>query len=201
MLPSPWGLILTLLFATIGLWCAVDLVAHRSRSHAEDGVSSRYALININHLVMSVSMILMIWITAIEFVTWAQVAVFAVFAVTLLPGAFTGGSTSQRVSVVGHFALNAAMIWMLLAMPLLMVGTTTGEAESSEQHHGVDAAAMPAGAADWADAVSMFVIAASAATALWWIVLVFRRRAQRLHDVVYAAMAAGMAAMLMAMNA
>lgn len=199
MLTSPWDLILTVLFAVTGVWCAVDLIAHRSRSRAADGAVTPHTIVDINHLVMSAAMILMIWATVIDAVTWAQVAVFAIFALALLPGSFTTAGVTQRVSLAGHIALNAAMIWMLLAMPLLMAGMSDGE--SSGSHHGGEATGMPMSTPAWADVVNGIFVALSAVAALWWTVALFRSRGRHLHDVCYTGMAAGMAVMLVVMNA
>lgn len=199
MLTSPWDLVLTALFAVTGVWCAVDLVAHRSRSRTSDGAISSHTIIDINHLVMSAAMILMIWVTVIDAVTWAQVAVFAIFAVALITGLFGADKVTQRVSLVGHIALNAAMIWMLLAMPLLMAGMEMSDGDSAGHHHGGDTGVMATSTPAWADVLNWLFVALSAAAALWWVATLIRGR--HLHDLCYAAMGAGMALMLVVMNA
>lgn len=93
--------------------------------------ATQHTIIEVNHLVMSVAMIFMIWVTVIDAVTWAQVTVFAIFALALLPVLLQQGEAAQRVSLAGHPILNAAMIWMLLAMPLLMAGMTMSDCGSS----------------------------------------------------------------------
>lgn len=201
MLTSPWDLILTVLFTVTGLWCAIDLVVDRARLRTTEGAVTQHAVVDINHLVMSAAMILMIWVTVIDVVTWAQVAIFALFALALVPGVFNGEGSLQLISAIGHIALNAAMIWMLLAMPLLMAGMTMGEGDSSGHHHGGDAATMPMSTPVWADVINVFFVAVSAAAAVWWIVTLIRTRGRHLHDLCYAGMAAGMAVMLLVMNA
>ncbi|MFI8592871.1 DUF5134 domain-containing protein [Microbacterium sp. NPDC078428] len=201
MLTSPWDLILTVLFAITGTWCAADLISHRAQSRTSDGSISQHTIVDINHLVMSAAMILMIWVIVIDAVTWAQVAVFGIFALALLPGMFGATHGARRVSLLGHIVLNAAMIWMLLAMPLLMAGLTAGDGASSGHHHGGEAAALPTSTPIWADVVNWLFVALSAGAALWWIVTLLRSRGRHLHDVCYAGMAAGMAVMLVVMNA
>ncbi|MGP5597345.1 DUF5134 domain-containing protein, partial [Brachybacterium alimentarium] len=73
-----------------------------------------------NHLVMSLAMLLMVWRPVGTAGTWIQVALFALFGVVMLLGLPTVHAVGERVAVVSHVMLNAAMIWMLLAMPLLM---------------------------------------------------------------------------------
>lgn len=201
MLTPPWDLILTVLFAATGLWCAMNLVAHRARSRTADSTVASHALIDINHLVMSAAMILMIRVTVIDAFTWAQIAVFAVFALALLPGAFNGDGAARRISLVGHIILNAAMIWMLIAMPLLMAGMTMSDADASEYRRGADATTMPTGTPVWADAVNVLFVVVSAAAVVWWAVALLRPRARHLHDLCYAGMASGTTAMLVVMNA
>ena len=200
MLTSPWDLILTVLFSATGLWCAIDLVVHRAKSRTAEGAMTPHTLVDINHLVMSVAMILMIWVTVIDVVTWAQVAIFAIFVLALLPSAFARNGVVQRISAIGHVALNAAMIWMLLAMPVLMAGMTMGEGDSSGHHHGGDVAAMPASTPMWAIAVNVLFVSLSAAAAAWWIAALLRRQGRRLHDACYAGMAIGMSLMLTVMS-
>lgn len=200
MLPTPWDLVLTALFVVTGLWCAVDLVAHRSRSRASDGTLSSHTIVDINHLVMSAAMILMIWVTVIDAATWAQVAIFAIFAIALMPGIFRGKTGPARVSLVGHVVLNAAMIWMLLAMPLLMAGMSMGGGDASGHHHGGDGMAMPMSTPVWADIVNGVFVALSAAAAVWWIIALIRTRGRHLHELCHVLMGAGMAIMLVVMN-
>mgnify|MGYP004171193529 CR=1 FL=1 len=58
--------------------------------------------------------------------TWAQIALFAIFALALLSALARAHGFPHRVELVGHVVLNAAMIWMLAAMPLLMAGMDMG---------------------------------------------------------------------------
>lgn len=146
-------------------------------------------------------MILMVWVPVVDAVTWAQVAVFAIFSLALVPGILAPGSAGTRVSLIGHIALNAAMIWMLLAMPLLMAGMPQGEGESSGHHHGGGSAVMLTSTPVWVDVVNVFFVVVSAAAAIWWVVALLRQRDRHLHDICYAVMAAGMAIMLVVMNA
>ncbi|SIT72274.1 DUF5134 domain-containing protein [Microbacterium sp. RU33B] len=200
MLTSPWDLILTALFAATGIWCAIDLIAHRPHARSSDGTLTQHTLIDVNHLVMSAAMIVMIWTSVIDAATWAQVIVFAIFALALVPGLLAKTATRERVSLAAHVGLNAAMIWMLAAMPLLMAGMEMGHDGSSGHHHGGGSEMMATATPAWADVVNLLFVALSAAAAVWWLVALFGRR-RRLHDLCYAAMAAGMALMLLVMNA
>lgn len=117
----------------------------------------------------------------------------------IISGALDGDGASQRISLLAHAVLNGAMIWMLLAMPLLMAGDSVAGGMSGP-HHGGDAAAMPTGTPVWADAVNVSFVILSASSAGWWL-LALLRRGRHVHDACYAGMAAGMAVMLAIMNA
>nr|WP_244630824.1 MULTISPECIES: DUF5134 domain-containing protein [unclassified Microbacterium] len=196
---SPWDLILTALFAATGLWCAIDLAAHRGQARRADGSLTEHTVIHVNHLVMSIAMILMVWVPMIDAANWAQVAIFAIFAAALTPALATGG-VANRVSALGHITMNAAMIWMVLAMPLLMAGMIVGGDESSaHHHHGGDDSGLPTSTPVWADVVNGIFVIVSALAALWWILALLRRN-RHWHDLCYAAMSAGMGIMLVLMN-
>lgn len=195
---SPWDLILTVWFSGTGVWCAADLFVHRARLRRADGAVSEHTVIHVGHLVMSAAMILMIWVPVIDIVTWAQAALFGVFAIALLPAAVTRGDVRRRVSLWGHIAMNGAMIWMLLAMPLLMA-EMAGGAGGGSSHHAGGGAGMPMMTPAWVDVVNTLFVAVSAASALWWIILLLRRN-RHIHDLCYAGMAAGMGLMLIVMN-
>ncbi|WP_278103295.1 DUF5134 domain-containing protein [Microbacterium proteolyticum] len=199
MLSSPWNLILTATFSVTALWCIVDLVRHRrTRNETHDGLA-HHTIVDANHLVMSVAMIVMVWVSVVDAATWAQIAVFAIFALALIPSLATQ-RVSDRISTAAHIVLNAAMIWMLAAMPLLMAGMDMDAGEGGHHHGGGDESMLMA-TPGWADALNVVFIALSAAAALWWAVRLIRSRGRDLHDGCYILMGAGMAVMLAVMNA
>ena len=201
MLTSPWNLLLTLTFSFTALVCVGALIMHRSRSRASGAGMSDGELIDVNHAVMSVAMIAMTWVSVIDVLTWAQVALFAILTLGFLPGFSRAGSRAARFDLGSHIALNVAMIWMLLAMPLLMAGIMDHSAGSAHAGHGAETGgdmlmATPA----WADIVNALFIALSAAAAFWWLARLLTRPTHRLHTLCHTAMAAGMSGMLVLMN-
>lgn len=202
MIATPWDLILTVVFVVTGVICLGDLIARRIGRTANGGRLEDEELIDINHVVMSAAMILMTWITVLDAVTWAQIALFAIFAFALLPALTRPDGFPRLVELVGHIMLNTAMIWMLAAMPLLMAGMGMGgDGESTDAgHHGggdeMGLLATPV----WADVVNVAFIIACAAGALWWLYRSALTRGHRTHALCHALMAAGMAAMLWLMN-
>lgn len=203
MIASPWDIILTATFFATGLICLGDLIARRIGRRADAEGLADGELIDINHAVMSAAMILMIWATVLDAVTWAQIAVFAIFALALIPGfRRTAHGFPHRVEIVGHIVLNAAMIWMLAAMPLLMAGTDMGGGEGSAHtgHHGGGDETGLMQTPVWADVVNVAFIIACAAGAVWWLYRAVVHRGHRMHALCHGLMAAGMGAMLWLMN-
>lgn len=186
MVDPPWDLLLTVAFVltgTAGIWILVVCPP-----------SSTETVLHLNHAVMSAAMILMIWVIVSDVAVWAQVALFAVLALALLPALRRASDGARRADLVGHLGLNAAMIWMLAAMPLLMadVGGLEGHAG-----HGSAVAIAPAGDTPaWAIAVNSLFVAVCAAGVLWWLVRATAVREHRLPAIGHGLMAAGMGTML-----
>ncbi|MFJ6044881.1 DUF5134 domain-containing protein [Brachybacterium paraconglomeratum] len=156
--------------------------------------------VHVNHLVMSLAMLLMVWRPVGTAGTWIQVALFALFTVVMLLGLPTVHGVSERVGVVNHVVLNSVMIWMLLAMPLLMGHAMGGSADAHAGHHGGgtgDEMAMEmAPAPAWAEAVNWGAVVLSAVITTWWLVRLLRDPGHRAHSACHLLMAAGMALML-----
>lgn len=202
MIISPWDLILTIVFVITGLICLGDLIARRAGRPARSEGLADEELIDINHAVMSAAMILMTWVMVIDAATWAQIALFAIFALALLPALSRADGFAPRVETLGHIVLNAAMIWMLAAMPLLMAGADMGGGGGSAHagHHDGGDGPMLMATPVWADVVNAVFIIACIAGMLWWLYRAVAARGHRLHALCHALMAAGMGLMLWLMN-
>lgn len=201
MLSSPWNLVLTVAFVLTGVVCAVRLASRRRDGLPRRGLSS-HDVVHLDHGVMSVAMILMVWFDVQGAAAGVQVALFAALAVALTVDLRGARSPGQRVDLSGHVALNVAMVWMLVAMPLLMAGTTPGGAHAGHTGHGahgggVAATATPA----WAETVNAGLVVVCAAWALWWLYRAAAHRAHRLHTLCHAVMATGTGGMLVLMGA
>ncbi|WP_328530869.1 DUF5134 domain-containing protein [Nocardioides sp. NBC_00368] len=198
MVDPPWDLLLTVAFVltgTSGIWTLVVCPG-----------SGGQTVLHVNHTVMSAAMILMIWVILWDAAVWAQVALFGILTVVLLPALHRTSGRARRADIVGHLALNAAMIWMLAAMPLLMsdahgAGThTSGHAG----HSGATAVLPPATAAaapGWAILVNSLFVAACAAGVIWWLLRAAAIREHRLPALGHGLMATGMGTMLLLMPA
>ncbi|WP_046014476.1 DUF5134 domain-containing protein [Microbacterium sp. SA39] len=199
MIAAPWNIVLTLLFVATAAICLGDLVARRRR--VSDGTGLTDAdLIDLNHGVMSIAMIVMVWWSVWDAVTWAQVAIFAILALALIPS-YRGAKAAKAVDLTGHIALDAAMIWMLAAMPLLMAGMDMAEGDGGAHagHQGGGGMMLDATPA-WADVTNVVFLGICAVAAVWWILRLFTARHHRIHTLCHVAMAAGMGWMLVLMN-
>ncbi|MFY1635523.1 DUF5134 domain-containing protein [Solwaraspora sp. WMMB335] len=199
MLETPWVPVLTIVFGLTGLICVGDLVIRR-RGVPRDQAISDAELVDINHAVMSAAMILMAWLMVVGVVAWAQVAIFAILALALLPAYRLARSISERVDVLGHITQNLAMIWMLAAMPTLMSEMAIGGG-SGHSHGGAASGAVPTATPVWADMVNVAFVGLTAIGALWWLYrAAMTTSGHRLHLLSYAGMGAGMGTMLLLMN-
>jgi hypothetical protein len=198
MLGSFWDVVLTIAFAFTFVVCLGHLVQRRFASRATGAPLSDDELIDINHGLMSIAMIVMTWLTVLDIITYAQIALFVVLALSLVP-VFGRAKAARRVDLVGHVLLDGAMIWMLAAMPLLMAGAINrgGDSVHAAHHGGGDIlTATPI----WADVVNVLAVAISAVAAVWWICRLVTERHHRLHTLCHIVMAAGMSGMLFLMN-
>ncbi|WP_210603168.1 DUF5134 domain-containing protein [Brevibacterium oceani] len=177
MISLPWSLILTAAFAFTGFVCLIHVLRHwnetRSPTCPDVGAARMDLVVHSNHLVMSIGMIAMVWVSTGTIATWGQVAFFAALTVVMIIGAIGLGGRTPRISLVSHIVLNAAMVWMLLAMPLLMAQTP-----------------------DWATAVNWVAIVLSVLAAVWWLFLLVRSRRIGIHTLCHAVMGLGMTGML-----
>ncbi|MTK04446.1 DUF5134 domain-containing protein [Micromonospora sp. CP22] len=190
---------MTVVFLLTGLVCVADLVIRR-RAVSRDQPFSDEELIGINHGAMSAAMILMVWVMVEGAVAWAQIAVFAILALALLPAYRRTRHAADRADLFSHAGMDVAMIWMLAAMPTLMSEMGTGGVGSGHSHGGGASGGVPAPTPAWADTVNIAFVALAAATALWWLYRATTKSRHRLHSLSYSVMAAGMGAMLLLMN-
>ncbi|MCA1189000.1 MULTISPECIES: DUF5134 domain-containing protein [unclassified Saccharopolyspora] len=128
--------VLTVLFAVTAVWCAIS--ATRPGLRPSDRLSSA------SHLAMSLLMIAMVWPWGMgvpatpQLVLFAATAVwFAALAVLRVPCAH--GYGSPRLAHAHHAVMSVAMVWMVAAMPLLMLGAH--DSGGGHHHHAAGAPA------------------------------------------------------------
>ena len=198
MVDPPWDLLLTVAFVltgTSGIWTLVVCPGPGGQT-----------VLHVNHTAMSAAMILMIWVIVRDAAAWSQVALFAILTLALLIALRRAGDRARRTDLVGHLALNAAMIWMLAAMPLLMTDAhAAGTHTTGHAGHSGAAAALPpttaAAAPGWAIVVNSLFVAVCAAGVIWWLLRAAAVREHRLAALGHGLMATGMGTMLLLMHA
>lgn len=205
MIAAPWNLILTITFVFTAAVCLIDLIPRLTRARRERNQFDGEVLVDINHTLMSAAMIWMSWSMESALALWAQVAVFAALTIALLPLLRRAHTAQARVDLAGHLTLNAAMIWMLAAMPLLMADTdmshdTDPGMRMDDHMQMADAAPTMIGTPLGADVVNVIFVALTTATMLWWLYRLISRHHHRLHATCHSVMATGMGLMLVLMN-
>lgn len=209
MLDYPWDLSLTLVFLLTGVHHGVSILRRRrGRSARAAGAPPGLScgdLVDINHSVMSLAMVLMIWVSLGDVAVWTQVVLFGALGLSLVPELRRAAPSAWRIDLFGHVMLDAAMMWMLAAMPLLMAGMggmgAGGGAHAGHAEHSEGAMNMSMQTPGWADAVNAGFVLLCAVGVLWWSWRgATARRGHRLHVLRHAMMAAGMGLMLVLMN-
>lgn len=163
--------------------------------------SAGETVLHVNHTVMSAAMILMIWVIVAEPAVWAQVGLFAVLTLALVTVLRRPGDLACRADLAGHLVLNAAMIWMLAAMPSLMASTHVTGVGGHAGHAGTAAVTHAGHTPDWAIAVNSVFAAVCLAWVGWWLLRAAAARGHRLPAIGHGLMAAGMGTMLVLMPA
>ncbi|AMT94782.1 MAG: DUF5134 domain-containing protein [Brevibacterium aurantiacum] len=159
----------------------------------------RLALVaDANHFVMSIAMLVMVWTSAGQIATWAQIAFFTAAGAIMVTGLFRTPETAQKITVGFHITLNAAMVWMLAAMPILMndqMGQNTGHGDMGGSEMAMTMAPTPI----WAAPTNWTAIILCAIATCWWAVQSARSRRIDIHAFCHALMGFGMTAMLILM--
>lgn len=207
MMTFPVNVVLTCAFALTGLYCLFHLVQSRGAAESPSRTLTDAQVVDVNHVIMSLAMILMTWMMFGDALLWMQVVLFALLAMSLVPNWTRARTSVERTDVATHLTLDVAMVWMLAAMPLLMAGMAHGSGgghggQGSHATHGgqemsTAAAATPA----WTDAVNWLFVVACAVAAAWWVFRGAQGQGHRWHAACHALMAAAMSVMLVAMNA
>ncbi|WP_226353602.1 DUF5134 domain-containing protein [Pseudonocardia sp. ICBG601] len=172
-LSVPW--VFTVVFVLTGLYALgrFALLASGAERDGDRGVE-------LSHVVMSVAMIAMAW-------GWTggpatpsgvlQLVVFGIFAVSFLAQAVAAGH--DVVASADHAVMNAAMVWMVAAMPALMGMPATagggGGGHAGHAGHGSGAAEMAgmdgmaaAPTPAWVTAMTGVLVVVLACSAVLW---------------------------------
>ena len=194
MVMGGWSVALTGVFAATGLYCLWRVMAGRSQ-----GIET---VADVNHVLMSPAMVVMLWWPSAGAGRWVEVTVFgglALFFFHHLAGSVT---VTARAAALMHAGMNVGMVWMLLAMPALMSGggmeMDGGMAGMSGHQHGAGTTTAQdlVGLQAWSALLSWVVTGLLALAAAWWLVRAIRHRGHRVQCCCHGLACAGMGAML-----
>ena len=188
VLTAAWAVALTVVFVATGVYGVVRLGTRRW-----EGMG---AVVDLNHVVMSVAMVVMVWWPSFVAGRWVQIAVFAGLAVVFVQDLVGAESVTARAGALAHAAMNAGMVWMLVAMPALMAAGPGLGMDMPGMHHG----AVSAGVQAWAAFLTWDVVGVLVLAAAWWTAEVVRSRRHRVLCCCHGLSCAAMAAMLAVMT-
>jgi hypothetical protein len=185
MIPFVWSVALTAAFAVSGLYCLWRLASGRGR-----GMD---VVVDVNHVLMSPAMLLMVWWPSATGPTWVQIVAFSALALVFFRELSRAREVSARTAALLHGGMNLGMVWMLAVGTSSMSGMPDmpGMAEMPEMHGMVHT-----GAQAWGALLSWPVAGLLALSAGWWFVRVARVPGHRVLCCCHGLASGGMAAML-----
>lgn len=184
MLSGVWPVALTVVFAATGLYNLWRLATARSQGFE--------TVVDVNHVVMSPAMVVMLWWPSATGARWPQIVVFGGMALVFFHRLSGSDTVTTRAGALMHAAMNLGMVWMLITMPALMPAAM--DMPGMEHHRGSisDLTGLDA----WAALLSWVVAGLLVLATLWWAVRVARTRGHRLACGCHGLSCAGMSAML-----
>ncbi|MDX2969202.1 DUF5134 domain-containing protein [Kribbella solani] len=192
MLTTGWAVALTAIFGGTGAYCVARLATRRWA-----GIGT---IVDLNHVAMSVAMLVMVWWPSFSGGTWPQVAVFAGVGVVFVHHLAGSETIAARAGALAHVVMNGGMVWMLVAMPALMAaGGMAGMDAMAGMHHG-GGSDVSSGVQAWVTMLTWDVVVVLALGAAWWIVQAVRTRGHRVLCGCHGLACAGMAGMLALMT-
>jgi hypothetical protein len=140
-------------------------------------------VVDVNHVLMSPAMVVMLWWPADGLARWVQVAVFGGATVVFFRHLAGSVEVAARTGALLHAAMNFGMVWMLVAMPAHERMEMTGP-------HPV------VGIQAWAALLTGVVAGSLSLAAAWWLLHAVRSRGHRILCTCHALATAGTAAIL-----
>jgi uncharacterized protein DUF5134 len=175
----------TIMFVVTGAYALV-----RFALITADAAGGGDRLAEMSHLLMSVAMIAMTWgAGGGSLARTLQIAVFGAFGIWFLRRVVLGRSGHELLPAIDHAVTDAAMVWMVAAMPLIMgmsMAAMAGGGSTGHAGHGGHGSndqpggAMPgtgelaAPAPAWVVVVTVAFAVLLAASALFWAVRAWR---------------------------
>ncbi|MEV5968085.1 DUF5134 domain-containing protein [Kribbella sp. NPDC051952] len=192
MLSGVWPVALTVVFAATGLYNLWRLATARSQGFE--------TVVDVNHVVMSPAMVVMLWWPSATGARWPQVVVFGAMALVFFHRLSGSDTVPTRAGELMHAAMNLGMVWMLITMPALMPAVMDMPAMAMVHEHRRGSINDLTGLHAWAALLSWVVAGLLALATLWWAVRVARAPGHRLACSCHGLSCAGIAAMLALMT-
>ncbi|WP_427893411.1 DUF5134 domain-containing protein [Kribbella sp. GL6] len=183
MLPAGPAIALTVVFALSGLYCLWRVAAGRGQ-----GIET---VVDVNHILMSPAMLLMLWLPSTPGITWLQIALFSALALVFFRHLAGVEGVTARTGALLHGGMNLGMVWMLAAGTVGMAAMSGMSGMSGMDH---------AGQQTWTGLLSWSVVGLLLLSAAWWLARVARAGGHRLLCCCHALTTGGMAAMLALMT-
>lgn len=185
MLPAGPSVALTVVFAVSGLYCLWRVASGRGR-----GIET---VVDVNHVLMSPAMLLMLWLPSTPVITWLQIALFSGLALVFFRHLSTSDGVTARTGALLHGGMNLGMVWMLAVGLIGMAGMSGMSGMSGMEHmagmgHG--------GAQTWTGLLSWSVAGLLLLSAAWWFGRALRAAGHRVLCCCHGLTTGGMAAML-----
>ncbi|HZX01581.1 DUF5134 domain-containing protein [Kribbella sp.] len=174
---------LTIVFAVSGLYGLWRVASGRGR-----GIET---VVDVNHVLMSPAMLLMLWLPSTPGIVWVQIVLFSGLALVFFRHLSVSDGVTARTGVLLHGGMNLAMVWMLA------VGTVgMGGMADMAGMPGMDHAAGPT----WTGLLSWSVVGLLVLSAAWWFGRVMWGSGHRILCCCHGLATGGMAGMLALMT-
>ncbi|GAA3096460.1 hypothetical protein JOF29_004247 [Kribbella aluminosa] len=186
MFPADSSIALTALTALTGVFAVSGLYGlWRVASGRGRGIET---VVDVNHVLMSPAMLLMLWLPSAPSVTWVQIAVFSGLALVFFRHLSSSHGVTARTGALLHGGMNLGMVWMLAVGMTGMVGMS----DMAGMDHG--------GGQTWTGLLSWSVVGLLVLSAAWWFGRMVRECGHRMLCCCHGLATGGMAAMLALMT-
>jgi hypothetical protein len=189
MIPIAWSVALTAVFVVSGLYCLWRVAAGRGR-----GMD---LVVDVNHVLMSPAMLLMVWWPSVTGSTWVQLVAFSGLALVFFRDMSRAHEVSARTAALLHGGMNLGMVWML-AVGMSSMSGMPDMAEMAGMD--MDHTGHLTGAEAWGALLSWPIAGLLALSAGWWFVRAVRVPGHRILCCCHGMAAGGMAAMVALMT-
>lgn len=190
MIPFAWSVALTAVFVASGLYCLWRVASGRGR-----GMD---LVVDVNHVLMSPAMLLMVWWPSATGSTWVQIVAFSGLALVFFHDLSRSREVTARTAALLHGGMNLGMVWMLAVGMSSMSGMSDmADMPGMDMDH---AGGQLAGVQAWGALLSWPVAGLLALSAGWWFVRVVRVPGHRILCCCHGLASGGMAAMLALMT-